>query len=199
MPDTSSDRQILSYSNPFIEDDIYEVAELDIDNVGNSTDVPGGPETMSVYTFPFYDNTKIPEYTPSEADRSGLDITKTYAWVGAMEYYLDAWAVTNTNEINPATDDTDALLSSATIDGVAANPVVYIFDGDGNQKGYFTLPAYQDIETASVLRINMYYDNTDGEWFQFLPQVQAYRDFDSIRSLEDEGSSAFAIQGKKRN
>lgn len=202
--DTAYSRNFIYHSNQQIidgSDGTTVLAELDVDNVGDDSDQPGGPETMSVYYVPYdYGSFTYPSttYTPVAADRSGLDITNSYAWVGTMEYWLDAWASTNTNTSGPAADDPDALLSSSTISGNAANPTVYVFDGNGVQKGYFELPQYQDIETASVLRINMYFDQNDYEWFQFLPNINAYASYSSIKSAEDD-MSIFAVKGKKRD
>lgn len=176
------------------------VAELDIDNVGGVSDIPGGPETISVYTFPFY-TSPAGSYTPAEADRSSLPLTGNYAWVGTMEYWLDAWTGDNENASSDTygSDDPDALLVSSDFSVSAADPVVYIFDSTG-QKGSFTLPKYIDIETASILRINLFYDVTDGaytEYFQFLPNINAYASYDSIdRALSS--AEPIVIKGRSR-
>lgn len=199
FPDGSVNRQKVYWDNPLIEDpalDPATIVALDVDNQGKSGQPDGGPETISVYWIPFladYDAGQA--YTPVSADKSGLAIGTSYTWVGTMDYWLDAWAEDNSGTA-AAPESATALLASQDFSNDTADPVVYIFDDQGNQKGSFVLPD-QDMATAGVIRINMYVDAQFNEYFQFLPNIRAFNDDASIRSL-DGSLLPFVIKGKSR-
>jgi hypothetical protein len=114
-----------------------------------------------------------------------------------MEYWLDAWAENNTSSTSAALESDSALLASEDFFTKTADPVVYVFDSAGNQLAALTLP-HQQMATASVLRINMFMGSDDGEYYQFLPNVRAFRDDTSVKSLSPSTAWPFVIKGGTR-
>ncbi|MBE3065492.1 MAG: carboxypeptidase regulatory-like domain-containing protein [Spirochaetes bacterium] len=168
---------------------------LDVDNQGQTDQQKGGPETITVAWIPFpaiYTGSNI--YTADAGDPSKLP-AGNYNWVGVLEYYLDAFTSTNTSATGPGTYEADAMLASVGGVTKTANPVVYVFV-NGAQAARYTLPQFTDIKTASVLRVNMFVDSDNAQWFQILPDTKAYKDSGSIKSLQDSG--IIVVGGKSR-
>lgn len=188
----TSGRKEVSYVTP---DPSGGDITLDVDNQGRTTQQKGGPETITVAWIPFlatYTDSNV--YTAIAGDPSKLP-AGDYNWVGVLEYYLDAFTSTNTSATGPGTAEADAMLASVGGVTKTANPVVYVFV-NGAQAARYTLPQFTDIKTASVLRVNMFVDNTSAEWFQILPDTKAYKDSGSIKSLQDSG--IIVVGGKSR-
>jgi len=163
-----------SYVDP--SDDITVLINKDVDNFGGTDQMAGGPETFTVTFIPFTYGTAVyatGDYVAVAADPSDLE-AGSYDYMGAMIYYLDAYNATNASTDTYGAHQDDALLSAADASALAADPVVYVFYGS-TQLGRFSLPEYTDIQTASVLRVNMFVRDeetgNDTEWFQIVPEI----------------------------
>ena len=80
-----------------------------------------------------------------------------------------------------------------------ADAVVYVMVGDELKRTY-TLPAYADIETASVIRINLfyYYDSAADAWyeyFQIAPDIRALQSTAQIKSIDHGG--VITVKGRR--
>lgn len=142
-----------------------------------------GPETISIRRFPFEDDAS--NVSSNGGENTGLPSGSSYTWVGVMEYYVDAFT--------PPSADTSYL--STADGGVSAEAVISVYQGS-NLMGEFRIPENTDIETASVLRINMFYDEAKTEIYQILSDIQALQDPDiQIRSVS--APQAIVIKGRK--
>lgn len=154
--------------------------EKDVDNFGGTSQMAGGPETFTVTWIPF---TTAPLYAELNYEASADDPSKlpegNYDYMGAMIYYLDAYNATNASTNTYGAHQDDALLSAADASALAADPVVYVFYG-ATQLGRYSLPEYTDIQTASVLRVNMFVDDANAEWFQIVPEIGLATGYKSV-------------------
>lgn len=165
-------------------------AEMDRDDTDGS-----GPETITVRTFPveiLEDNTAGDKFA---GGGSTLLDTRTapdgWYWVGAMEYYVDAYSANS-----DLTRDSDPPANLA--DGSnGADVVLYVFQGS-TILGEYRMPSETTITTGSVLRINMlwrYDDDGDiattalderyTEFYQFVPDIRVVNGTAGIRSVAD--------------
>ena len=169
--------------------------EKDVDNYGAPSQEAGGPETFTVTYMPFAYGVATygtADYVSTGDDDASKLPAGNYDYKGAMIYYLNAF-----NADNPSTDTVygtaqdDALLVAADASALSAKPVVYVFYGT-DQLGRFELPEYVDIKQASILRVNMFVDSSDAEWFQIVPEIELAT---SYKSLE---SQVFAVGGPVR-
>ncbi len=160
------------------ENDTYRV-ELDRDDTDG-----GGPESIIVRTHPA-------SYTSTLNSTTGGGTTglpsvtgdRYYTWVGVAQVYADAFAA-----VQSSTRDDDAQLASGT-DG--ADAVLYVFQQASGILGEYRIPRFTDIQTASLVRVNMFWDSGDDTstfdddttYFQIVPNIQIT---DKIRGIEDE-------------
>jgi hypothetical protein len=160
-----------SYKDP--SNEVTVLINKDIDNFGGTAQMAGGPETFTVTYIPLTAAASV--YTETDYVSTGAgDASKlpegNYDYVGAMVYYLHAFNADNPSTTTNGAKQDDALLSAADAKALAANPVVYVFYGS-TQLGRYTLPEYTDIQTASILRVNMYFDDANAQWFQIVPEI----------------------------
>lgn len=170
--------------------------ELDVDNRGADDERPGGPETITVRTFPFvYSTDPFFDSTDGGGD-TGLpehtDANDQYIWVGAMEYYADAFSRTGAG-----TTTEDDLLSDVGETG--ANVELFVFSGD-DVIGVYTIPDYTKVKTASLVRINMFYewDHSESEeslYYQIVPDIRVFQGNNEIRAIEGSGATVFVYGG----
>jgi hypothetical protein len=135
----------------------------------------GGPDVVVVRQIPFTYNGVTYLTDPNAAN--GLPAGSEYAWVGVMEVYVDG--------------DGWEIVSS---DGSGANAVVTIYDSSGNPISVFPLPAYTDIESASVARINLFVEKTSYgetyEFYQILPDLRIIRNDELFPNIVGRGGVA---------
>ncbi len=182
FPDTSSDRFKLYYGAQQYPTSVTKAeayAVLDVDNRGRDTDQPGGPETITIRYIPVLSSATNTSYSSAGADDPSKLPAGDYTWHGTAEFYVNAYHATSSTA---GTEDPDSYLSYAA-SGYSANVQVYLFQGS-DQIGLYTVPTYTAVKTASIIRVNMFSENSDDtEWFQFLPDIRALADSSDIRSL----------------
>jgi hypothetical protein len=161
-----------------------------------------GPEVITVRTLPFWPST----YGTSIYNLSGNStnmlpttvdgFSVNWAWIGVMEYYIDGWDATESND--NTRDSTGNLISST--DGSGADAVVYVVQGS-TLLGTFRVPEYANIRTSNMIRINIFVGDLVGSanyvsHFQFVPNIRTI-DYADIKNL---GSSAnvFGVTGTGR-
>lgn len=143
------------------------------DSTGGSGDVvldtdstSGGPETMTMWKFPFA--VSLPaSYDIGETASNGLTVFPsglTFAWMGVAELYINA-------------PDSKKPISSTTS---TTNAKVYVIqttpDANNNPQatllGTYHLPSDTLIQATSVIRVNMFLDDTGVIDYQIVPDTQ---------------------------
>lgn len=131
-----------------------------------------GPETITIKAPP------VPAavgngFTTLGDATNGLphdtEATNEYAWLGVMEYYVDAFL--------PADLSTEG-------DSGGAQVVVFVIQGS-DVKGRFVMPDYMTIKQASVVRINMFLREDEVAVYQFLPDIRLASAFRSVTAAAD--------------
>jgi hypothetical protein len=187
------------YGNP---DSLYEV-DLTPDDTTDDVAVPAvsldvddtdgqGPETITIAGIPFED--WLEDSSTQGGAYTGLpEVTgdSCYAWVGVMEYYINAY------ESGKADSAGDYLSQVDT--GESADAVLYVMQGN-TLMGIYTVPTYTNIETASVVKINMFweYDAEADVWYEFFqiaPDLRILQDTALIKGTE---TGVINIRGRAR-
>lgn len=136
--------------------DSYRV-EVDVDDQNGR-----GPETITMRRIPF-------DYLEADGNSTyGGGVTGLpeltggdyYTWVGSAQLYVDAY------DEDTTTDGQGGNLSAGTN---GANVVVYAIQGD-DILGEYRVPGFTTTETASILRVNMFYIGPayDSSWYQIV-------------------------------
>ncbi|MBU8913819.1 MAG: hypothetical protein KOO61_07340, partial [Spirochaetales bacterium] len=121
--------------------------------------------------FPFYSSTST---FNTVADGNTSDLTglapDSYAWVGVMEAYAYA---------------TIGQLAYASGAGVNAVLNVFTTDGFGNEDvlAVYELPTDTDLQGSTIVRINCFYDDSDNEIYQLVPDIRVIQSPTQIRSV----------------
>ena len=125
---------------------------LDVDNRGGSSDLPGGPETVTIRYIPFIPDALTSNgFTVSSSDHWTKLPKKDdpYYWAGVMELYADSF-----NESGGGSSDDSTLVTS---DGkTGADVVVHVLQGT-DYLGTYSLPQFTEVDRASLVRINCFY------------------------------------------
>lgn len=185
----SGSRDIV-YFNQKEADQDPDAVYLDVDNRGGSDDPDGGPETITMIYMPYQnDESGTGFYIDSDdAKWTGLpeDTSTEYYWSGIMEYYVDAFHATSST--SGSSDDS---YLSYTGSGKSADATVYLFDclrDEGEELiGVYEIPSFTKIETASVLRVNVFTQNGGlDEYYVFSPDIRIANTIRDL-SLNDNG------------
>jgi hypothetical protein len=172
-------RQTVYYLNRTTTPD--DVVTLDEDNFGDTAagQIPGGPETLTIEYIPGATNGAgtVTSISSADTEWSGL-AAGNYYWAGVMEFYVDAYHRTVSD--SPTPDDSQ--LSTASGEN-AADVKTFVMLGT-TQLGYYELPSFTDISSASMLRINTFLkdDSSYTNVFQIVPD---------IRIMPDKETTAF--------
>lgn len=165
--------------------------ELDVDNSGASTQIAGGPETVTIRTFPFYETATNSSTTggvatglPSLSSTSGF-----YTWVGVMDFYIDAY------KKDHATNTTSNYLSTTTNTN-SAEAVVYVLQGS-TTLGVYTVPTWTDVKAASIIRINCFYNNSNAEVYQIVPNIKVLQTISEAKNLSND-NGIIVVEGRTR-
>lgn len=147
--------------------------ELDVDAT-----LGGGPETITVRAFPWADNGESVNTNPT--DENALPESVTYAWVGVMEYYVDAYE----NEYGNTTATNNYLSANSGSSSVSADAVLYVLQGT-TLLGKYTVPEYNSISTASLVRVNCFWNSNDASVYQIIPDLRVLQTTDGVKSITD--------------
>lgn len=149
--------------------DTTPAVTLDVDDVDGS-----GPETITIKAPPV-PASSISYRTPSSA-AIGLPSGSSYAWIGVMEFYVNSFS-------------TPSLATEGVSGG--ASVVVYVVQGS-SVEARIVVPDYILIETASVLRINLFVRQSDNTaFYQFVPDVRIVGN-DTYKGLGNNGPIVLA-------
>lgn len=192
-PDTDTDRFIVSKNQ-----EISPATKTKTSDPGTTggdiwldtdSSTSGGPETITVFWPPRETTTTYAggtSYSSSGTSDPSKLPTGNYSCMGIMQFYLDAPAA-------------ESMLSDLNNDN-AADPVVYVFDGE-SQIALYRLPLYTDIERATVFRINMFVqETTNNVYYQILPDLRILDDTNTtnIRSATLE-IEPVVVKARSRN
>ena len=142
------------------------------------------PETITLRGVPFdyYSGGNImpTAYQTTGGTSSGLD-TGNYAWLGTADYYIDAFST--------------AVLATEG-QAAATNAIVYVTQGN-EVKGRFPIGDFMDLDTLSVLRINMFVmdDASKTEVFQIVPNLRVVKPGFGINSADNQ---TIVLYGRSR-
>lgn len=190
MPATSGREQIdyttktsvRTIDNVYGDGDTRSAVQLDVDDRDGT-----GPETISVRSFPFMDSAN--DLNTSGGGSTGLP-AGNYTWIGVMEYYADAYSSVGSD----TTSATDYLSNVGT--GASADAVLYVMQGE-TLLGIYTVPTYTKVKTASLLRINMFYD-ANGEYYQIVPDLRVLQSTTEVKSLGNGDNGIIVVKGRTR-
>ncbi len=152
-----------------------------------------GPEVITVRSLPYWidssdtnaaitpDGTDSGNYLPLK-DPDGNSVY--YSWVGVMEYYIDGYNKDSSTAGYRA--DSDNLISST--DGTGADAVLYVVRGS-ELLGKFPVPAYANLRTMDMVRVNLFVTSTGYSYFQIVPNIRSidYTDIKSVNSVPISG------------
>ena len=199
IPSTASDSSSSFNSTTFINTlnlgtmdyDANEDGTNDTYLVSLDTDATlgSGPETISVRAFPFLEDSTDVSTTGGAA--TGLP-AGSYTWVGVMEYYVDAYDSSWSDTTNDRSED----YLSEVGTGNSADAVLWVIQGT-SILGKYTVPDYTQIKTSSLVRINCFFNSSDQEVYQLVPDIRVLQSTSGIRSIDDN-NGIIVVTGNQR-